>query len=134
MIEQFYPQIRMLHIGCVVLSGSLFAVRGMLRIGESSAANHRALRVASYAIDSTLLVAAILLTKIVHQYPIANNWLTAKVLLLFFYIGLGTVALKRGRTRGIRVTAFAAALLTFICMIGVAVSHDPAGWLARIRR
>ena len=30
MLVAFYPQIKFVHIACVVLSGSLFALRGLL--------------------------------------------------------------------------------------------------------
>lgn len=133
MIADYYPQILHLHVGCVVLSGSLFAIRGVLRIANHPIANHRGLRLLSYVIDTTLLVAAILLTLILHQYPLKNGWLTIKVLLLVFYIGLGTIALKRARTRSGRSVAFLAALLVFASIIGVAVTHQPAGWLLFLR-
>ena len=129
----YYLQILHLHVGCVVLSGTLFTVRGLLRIANHPMANHRALRILSYVIDTTLLVAAILLTLILHQYPLKNGWLTTKVLLLVLYIGLGILALKRARTRSGRSVAFLAALLVFAFIIGVAVTHQPAGWLLFLR-
>lgn len=132
-LSTHYLQILLLHVGCVALSGALFAVRGLMRIADLPGANTRALRWMSYVIDSTLLGAAILLSVIVRQYPFVDAWLTTKVLLLLLYIGLGTVALKRGRTRTVRVTAYVAALLTFGYIIGVAIAHDPAGWIALLR-
>jgi uncharacterized membrane protein SirB2 len=53
----------------------------------------------SYVTDTTLLVAGILLTLIIHQYPFVNGWLTAKVLLLPCHIGLGLIALRLARSR-----------------------------------
>jgi len=129
MLAAHYLQILHLHVGCVALSGSLFAVRSAMRVANSPWANHRALRVLSYLIDTTLLVAAILLTLIVHQYPFTNGWLTAKVLLLVVYIGLGMIALKRAQTRGGRAAASVGALLVFGLIIGVALTHQPARWL-----
>ena len=111
------------------MSGVFFTVRGLLRIGGIAIANHRVLRITSYVIDTTLLSAAILLTVIVQQYPFVDAWLTAKVLLLVLYIALGIITLKRARTRLGRICAFLAALSTFGFMIGVAVTHHPAGWL-----
>lgn len=133
MLASYYVQILLLHIGCVALSGSLFAVRGSMRIAGLSCANHWALRWTSYVVDSTLLGAAILLMIIVRQYPPQDGWLTTKVLLLIVYIGLGSLALKRARTRAARVSAFAAAILTFGYIVGVALAHDPAGWIALLR-
>ena len=132
-LASYYLEIRLLHVGCVALSGALFTVRGLMRIADLSSANHRALRWMSYLIDSTLLGAAILLSVIVHQYPLINAWLTTKVLLLLAYIGLGIMALRVARTRTGRTVAFIAALLTFGYIVGVAIAHDPAGWIALVR-
>ena len=132
MLAAHYADIRQLHIACVILSGSLFTLRGLLRIADVAIANHWAARIASWLIDTALLVAAILLTLIVHQYPLADAWLTTKVLLLVLYILLGLAALKRARTRRGRCVAFIAALLTYGFMIGVAVERHPAGWLHAI--
>ena len=66
MIE-FYPEIKAVHVGAVIASGSLFAVRGSLMLARSQLANHAALRYLSYAIDTTLLTAALMLVTILHQ-------------------------------------------------------------------
>ncbi len=133
MLSAHFAEIRALHVGCVAISGTLFTVRGLMRSADLAGANHWALRWISYVVDTTLLAAAVLLTLIVHQYPFVDGWLTCKVLLLPLYIGLGIVALKRARTRAGRGAAFIAALLTFAYIVGVALAHDPAGWLALLR-
>ena len=131
MLAAHFLDIRLLHVGSVALSGTLFTVRGLLRISDVAVANHASLRYASYVIDTVLLGAAILLTLILHQYPFVDAWLTTKVLLLVLYIVLGSIALKRARTHTGRVLAFLGALLTFAFIVGVAVNHHPAGWLLR---
>lgn len=133
-LASYYTQLRSLHISCVAFSGALFAVRGFLRMGNISFANHRALRVLSYIVDSVLLAAAIALMLVLHQYPFVNGWLTTKLLLLVLYVAFGTIALKRARTAGGRVFALLAALATFAYIIGVALAHDPAGWFVLMRR
>jgi uncharacterized membrane protein SirB2 len=130
MLASYYLQILLLHVGCVALSGVLFAVRGVMRIGDLAGADHRSLRWTSYVVDSILLGAAVLLSVIVRQYPFVDAWLTTKVLLLPVYIVLGTIALRRARTRAGRAIAFVAALLIFGYIVGVALAHDPAGWVA----
>ena len=132
-LSGYYLEILLVHVGCVAFSGALFAVRGLMRIADLPGANTRALRWMSYVIDSTLLGAAILLSVIMRQYPFLDSWLTTKVLLLLLYIGLGTIALKRARTRTGRAAAYVAALLTFGYIVGVAIAHDPAGWIALLR-
>ena len=126
---EFYPQIKFVHVLCVILSGSLFAVRGLLMLAGAGVANHAAVRYLSYAIDTTLLTAALMLTTILHQYPFANGWLTTKVLLLVVYIVLGVFALRRGRTRAIRAAFYVAALAVFLFIVSVARLHDSRGVL-----
>ena len=50
-------------------------------------------------------------------------WLTAKVLALGVYIVLGTLALKRGKTRGVRTFALLMALATFAYIVAVALTR-----------
>ncbi len=132
-LAHYYPIALYLHVCCVSLSGSLFVTRGILRLSGRPLANHVVLRIASYTIDTLLLCAAVLLMLILHQYPFVDSWLTAKVVLLVVYIVLGVMTLRRARTQWGRRVAFAAALLTFAFIIGVAVTHQPGGWLTRWR-
>jgi uncharacterized membrane protein SirB2 len=131
MIE-FYPQIKLVHIGAVIASGSLFALRGLLMLARSSIYNHAALRYLSYTIDTVLLTAALMLATILHQYPFVHGWLTVKVLALVVYIVLGTIALKRGRTPRARAIAYVAALCVFLFIVSVARAHHPLGFLLRL--
>ena len=133
MLASHFSGIRLMHVGCVALSGSLFCIRGLLRIGGIPAANHLALRFASYVIDTGLLTAGVLLCLILHQFPFRDAWLTTKVLLLVLYVALGTIALKRARTRKDRTAALLAALVTYGFIIGVAIAHHPAGWFSLIK-
>jgi len=126
MIE-FYPEIKLVHVAAVIASGSLFVLRGSLMLAGSPHANHAALRYLSYAIDTTLLTAALMLITILHQYPFVQGWLTVKVLLLVVYIALGSLALKRARTRRARIVCFVAALAVFASIAGVARAHHPLG-------
>lgn len=129
MIE-FYAQIKLVHICAVIASGSLFGLRGLLMLVRSRIMNHPALRSLSYAIDTTLLTAALMLLTILHQYPFVQAWLTVKVLLLIVYIVLGTFALKRGSTRAMQMTCYFAALAVYLFIVSVAIAHNPWGVLA----
>lgn len=131
MIE-FYPQIKWLHIAAVVASGSLFALRGLLVLaGRPQWALAAPVRYLSYAIDTTLLTAALMLLTILPGALFANGWLTVKIVLLVVYIVLGVFALRRGRTPGVRLACYAGALATFGFIYTVARAHHPGGiaWL-----
>jgi uncharacterized membrane protein SirB2 len=126
-----YNEIKSLHIACVALSGSLFTFRGLHMMCGSPLANHIYLARVSYVIDTILLAAAVLLTIIIHQYPVANAWLSVKLLCLIGYVLLGIFALRRGKTRRRRSAYFVAALLVYGFIISVAVTHNPRGLLSR---
>lgn len=126
----WYLQILLTHIACVLASGSIFFIRGMLMLADSPLANHVAVKRLSYVIDTLLLGAAVALTMIIHQYPFVQAWLTVKVLLLVVYIVLGVFALRRGRTRRVRALCFVAALAVFAFIISVAIAHSPLGFFA----
>ena len=122
-----YLQIRDLHVACVALSGTLFATRGALALRGWPHVTHPVLRYGSMAIDTVLLAAGVTLMFVIHQYPFVDGWLTAKLVLLVVYIELGTLALKRARTRGLRATCYLLALATFAYIASIAVAHDPRG-------
>jgi uncharacterized membrane protein SirB2 len=86
-------------------------------------------RYASYAIDTVLLVAALLLVAMLPGAMFANHWLTAKLALLVVYIVLGSLALKRATTARARTLSFFAALFAYATMLGIARAHHPLGWL-----
>ena len=60
-------------------------------------------------IDTVLLASAIALAVLTSQYPLAQGWLTAKVVGLVVYILCGMMALRRGRSIATRAIFFAAA-------------------------
>ena len=131
MIE-FYPQIKSVHIAAVMASGLLFFLRGASLHAGMQWAMASPVRYLSYAIDTTLLTAALMLATMLHQYPFVHGWLTVKVLLLVVYIVLGTFALKRGATKTIRIACWVAALIVYAFIISVARAHNPIGIFAAI--
>lgn len=125
-----YLALRELHRTAVILSLTLFALRGLWMLADSPQLQRRWVRIVPHLIDTVLLASAIGLTLILQQYPFVNGWLTAKMLALIAYILLGHIALRRGLTRSIRAVAWVAALATFGYIVSVALTHDPLGFLA----
>lgn len=118
-----YLLLKSIHISAVFLSGALFFIRGRWMLSGSRQLQRTWVKVVPHIVDTVLLVSAIALTLRIHQYPITHNWLTAKVLGLLLYIALGMVALKRGRSRQIRLLAWLAALAVFLYIVAVALTH-----------
>jgi uncharacterized membrane protein SirB2 len=61
--------------------------------------------------------------------PLTQPWLSAKIIALLLYIGLGMVALRFGQSKKIKVSACLLALLTAGYMVSVAYSKSPMGIL-----
>ncbi|HYE42055.1 MAG TPA: SirB2 family protein [Caulobacteraceae bacterium] len=130
-MEEFYPQIRAVHIGAVLASGALFMIRGgALNLFGATWVKAFPVRLLSWTIDTVLLTAALMLMTVVQQYPFVHAWLTVKVVLLVVYIGLGTVALRAERPPRVRLAFWAAAMAVFAYILTVARAHDPLGFLA----
>src|SRR3546814_17043767 len=72
-----------------------------------------ALKRFSYANDSLLLITGLTLMFTTHQYPIAQDWLTVKLTLVLVYIGLGVMALRKGRSARARALYFVAAIIVY---------------------
>jgi uncharacterized membrane protein SirB2 len=117
--------LKLVHVSAVYLSGAGFVLRGIWMLMDSPLLKARLTRILPHIVDTVLLGSAILLALRIYQYPFVHGWLTAKVLALFVYIVLGTIALKRGRTRRVRIVSFAAALATFLYILAVAVTRNP---------
>jgi uncharacterized membrane protein SirB2 len=120
-----YLAVRALHVACAALSIAGFAARGALMLADSPLLRARFVRVAPHVVDTVLLASAVWLAWFLDQVPFVNGWITAKVLALLAYIALGTVALKRGRTRRVRLGAFAGALAAAAYIVAVALTRDP---------
>jgi len=117
--------LKLVHVSAVYLSGAGFVLRGAWMLRDSSLLRARLTRILPHIVDTVLLGSAILLALRIYQYPFVHGWLTAKVLALLLYIVLGTIALKRGRTRRARIVSFAAALATFLYILAVAITRNP---------
>jgi len=129
-MAEYYLTLRNAHIACAILSVTLFTLRGCMMLAHSRHVHSAWLKYPSYLIDTFLLTFALMLMTVIHQYPFVTGWLTMKVTLLVVYVLLGTVALKRGRTPGVRAAAFIAALLTVAFLYSVARAHHPLGIFA----
>lgn len=129
-LTEYYPQIRYIHIGLVIVSGSLFLARGVAVLRGASWPMAAAVRRLSYGIDTVLLAAALTLMHILQLNPLQVAWLGTKILLLLLYIVLGSMALKRAKTPIGKASYLVAALLCLTFMFSVARAHSPWGFFA----
>ena len=130
-----HSAVRHWHLVFVTLSIGGFAVRGLWRIAGRALPQSGWRHKLPHINDTLLLAAGIGLTVITGQYPLADAWLTAKLLGLLAYIALGWVALRESTGPGARVLAWLGALLAFGYVASVAVTRSPWGcvlWIGLI--
>ena len=113
------------HLFFVVLTFVFFFIRGIWMIQDSTLLHKRWVKILAPVIDTLLLISAVVQATNIHQYPITHHWLTAKVLALLVYIGLGMIALTYGSTKQIRITAWLGALCCFGYIVSVALTRNP---------
>jgi len=124
-MEQFYLPIKWVHMTAVMLSGSVFFLRGLGVIAGQRWPLQTWLRYTSFGIDTVLLTAALILVALLPHAMFANGWLTAKLILLVVYIVLGMFALRSARSQHVRIPCFVAAALVFASIVSIARAHDP---------
>ena len=122
-----YSAIKHSHMGIAYLSLLLFIARFALFYAKPAMRNNKLLKILPHIIDSFLLGFAIWLCVLIGQYPGTDHWLTAKVIALVAYIGLGTVAIKRQK-----VWAFIAAIAVFAYIMGAAKAHSPLSFFSHL--
>jgi len=120
---------KLLHVSCAFLSIGGFFLRGFWMVLDNALLQHRLSKVVPHIVDTLLLGSAIAMLVMWQVSPMEVNWLLAKIIALLVYIGLGMVALRFGRTRGAKVTAWLAALLTAAYIVSVAYAKSPWGFL-----
>jgi uncharacterized membrane protein SirB2 len=124
-----YQTIKLLHIACAALSICGFIVRAALKLRNSPTLKQRWIRTLPHFNDTILLGCAIYLATSIHQYPFANSWLSAKLLALLLYIGMGMVVMRFGRNQKQRIAALIIALLSFSYIVAVALSRSATAGL-----
>ena len=120
-----YVILKHLHITCVVLSGFGFSLRAWWMLHESPMLKARWVKIFPHVVDTVLLSSALIMAYLSAQYPFEQGWLTAKLFGLLTYIGCGTMALKRGKTRQMRIVFLTLAVISYVYIVSVALTRSP---------
>jgi len=116
-----YVLLKHIHAVAAAIVLILFVLRGIWMVADSPMLQRKWVRVLPHVNDTLLLLAAIGLATFTGLVP----FVIAKIAGLVLYIVLGTIALKRGRTKPIRIAAFVAALAVLAYIFAVAVRKTP---------
>lgn len=130
MTVTLYSALKLVHVGCVGVSGLGFLLRySMIRRG-SNTVRTLGFRAVPHVVDTLLLASGVSLAALAHIDPLSSNWLAAKIIGLIAYIVAGSVAL-RGPPRT-RPVAFTIAVAAFVYIVAVALTKQPLGILAGV--
>ncbi|MDP1735161.1 MAG: SirB2 family protein [Sulfuritalea sp.] len=127
-----YALVKYVHLFSVSLSLAGFFLRGLLLMRDSPLMKARWIKVLPHINDTILLAAALSLAVMSDQYPFVAGWVTAKVLGVIAYIILGSLALREGSSPMTRIVCWLAALAVFGWIVSVALTRQPAGFLAGV--
>ena len=116
--------VKLVHIGCVVLSGLFFFSRGVVMLSRPGFVDKVWVKRTAESIDTVLLLSGITLLWITGQMSWQEMWLAAKLGALLLYILLGMVAFHWGKTAIARFCAWLMALLTFAMMVWIAMTRS----------
>lgn len=125
-----YFSLKYIHVTAAIVTITGFAIRGYWMLIESDRLQQRWVRTAPHVVDTLFLLSGIALILELNLPVLNQPWLLMKFAVLVAYVFLGTIALKRGRTKQIRTTALVLALLSFLYIVGVALSKSVTSWLA----
>ncbi len=117
---EYYAILKHIHMACAGLTFVGFLIRGYWMIIESDMLQKKPIKILPHIIDSVLLLTAIIMVVLSGMYPFQVDWITIKVFLLVLYIVLGTIALKKGKTKKTRMITFALALVTILAIFATA--------------
>ena len=116
-----YAVVKELHVAAVALSWTLFFLRGLWMVADSPRLKARWVRVVPQVNDTIPLLAGVYLATVVGLQP----WVVAKLVALVAYILIGMVAITRGRTKAMPITAWVAAQCVFLYIVAVALRKNP---------
>jgi len=131
-VQEFYLLIKNAHMSLAILSLTGFVIRGWWSMRGATILQRRWVKITPHVVDTLLLTTAVLLMIILGQHPGNQSWILTKVIALVFYIGFGTLAIKRAPTPASKTIFFGLAIATFGYILGVAIAHHPASWMQLI--
>lgn len=124
-----YYWVKMAHIATVSFTIPFFALRFYWMLQHPHLVQKPLVKYIAMWNDILLLAAGITLAVMSHQYPFQEPWLTAKLIGLLIYIVCGALALKRAKSRIMRIYFGLLALLCVGYIVSVALSRTPASWV-----
>lgn len=112
--------LKQIHVVCVLLTFVSYTLRGFWMIADSPLLQHRVTRILPHVIDTVLLISGFSLAVVVYGDFYRHTWLMVKLGAVVVYIVLGSVAIKYGRTKTVRVIALILGWCVFFYIVALA--------------
>jgi uncharacterized membrane protein SirB2 len=125
----YYEMLKLGHVTCVVISGSLFVVRFARLSLYPDRPLAKALKVLPHVNDTVLLASAIGMLSLIGLNPFTTPWLLAKIVALVLYIVLGMICMRSLPGSRRQAVSFVAAISVFayIVLVGLSKQAIPLG-------
>ncbi len=120
--------LKYLHICIVIVSVSGFLLRAVWMLYCPELLKQRWVRIVPHFVDTALFASGFSLAISLQVTPGNSPWFAAKLMAIVVYILAGIVALRKGRSRAVRVVALMVALGAVAWAAGGALSHQVIPW------
>lgn len=119
-----YELLKLVHILCVLISGTLFIYRYVRLSNYPEQTLPTVLKVLPHINDTVLLAAAIGMLSLIGLNPFVTPWLLAKILALVGYILLGALCMRSRPGSRRQTMSFVAAISVFAYILLVGISKQ----------
>jgi len=114
-----------LHMTLAVLSISLFTLRFIWTLANSSRLQAKWVKIAPHIIDALLLTFGVVMAIQFSINPIENLWLGEKLLAVVAYIFTGYFTLKLARNKPMQIIGYLGAMGWVMLIIRLAMTREP---------
>ena len=115
-----------IHGLAVVLSLIGFITRGIWMLKDSPRLKAKWVKITPHVIDTVLLLSALVASYLLFwQYGANPAYVTVMIVGLVVYIGLGLVALRLGKTKAVRASAWVLAIIVFLYISAAGAMKTP---------
>jgi len=118
-------EVKLVHLACALLTFIFFSIRGYWMLSGSPLLKMRVVRISPHIIDTCLLASGLFMAVSLYSAFYTQSWLMVKLLGVVLYIITGSIALKYGRTRTVRIGALLASWGIFAYIVMVALTRSP---------
>jgi len=114
-----------LHMTLAVLSISLFSLRFIWTLSNSSKLQAKWVKITPHIIDTLLLIIGVVMAVKFSINPVEQLWLGEKILAVFAYIFTGYFTLKLARNKPMQIIGYLGAIGWVMLIVRLAMTREP---------